>query len=480
MKRFIYLFLCLFIVINTSAQSIYDLPGKDIIIFDLKEESYIKNYVNCVYTEKAVKTKKFNAENLYKQSIWGQRIHIEAVEAINKGKKDEAIVITAKHQENSIGIYIPLRYPLNQAPYSSRWFTNVVQYASWTRVYELGRIRDLIIPYVDASKVDTLLSLYKNKIIYPVKSANSILKNRDEMNSYSRNFPDFILLGKPYVLIDISFDKENIYERTLAPCIHLKDMSGKIIKFTVGSSTLETQKNKRILRGATQYPSPLIEDFSDFFYTESELILASTNKMNPDSIAFYTDKWSGKDVFVSSKNDEICSTYSNEPTVQLSLDNKFKSYGAVPRGYYTVEKFALMPSDANRPYMLYFALLKGEQDKIAIPVVNGFDKNIMLASEKKALDEKTALEEEARTAQWAKEEREEHDRLVKKFGASNARLIEDGIIRLGFTKSMVEEAWGSPSDVTTVTNQLGSIECWIYGLGSYVYFNKGRVIQIIN
>ena len=35
-------------VINTSAQSIYDLPGKDIIIFDLKEESYIKNYVNCV------------------------------------------------------------------------------------------------------------------------------------------------------------------------------------------------------------------------------------------------------------------------------------------------------------------------------------------------------------------------------------------------------------------------------------------------
>ena len=466
--------------INTSAQSIYDLPGKDIIIFDLKEESYIKTYVNCVYTEEAVKAKKFNAKNLYKQSIWGQRIHIEAVETINKGKKDEAIVVTAKHQGNSIGIYIPLRYPLNHAPYSSRWFTNVVQHAGWTRVYELGRTRDLIIPYVDASKVDTLLSLYKNKIIYPVKPSYSILKNRDELDSYSSNFPDYILLGKPYVFKDISFDKENIYRRTLAPCIHLKDMSGKIIKFTVGSSTLETPKNERILWNATQYPGPLIEDFSEFFYTEPELILASTNKMNPDSIAFYTDKWSGKDVFVSSKNDETYSTYSNEPTVRLSLDNKFKSYGVVPRGYYTVEKFLLMPSDANRPYMLYFALLKGEQDKIAIPVVNGFDKNIMLASEKKALDEKTTLEEEARIAQWAKEEREEHDRLVKKFGASNARLIENGNIRLGFTKSMVEKAWGSPSDVITVTNQLGSTECWIYGLRSYVYFNKGRVVQIID
>lgn len=88
--------------------------------------------------------------------------------------------------------------------------------------------------------------------------------------------------------------------------------------------------------------------------------------------------------------------------------------------------------------------------------------------------------ERERQARYEREEREEYNKLVRRFGASNARLISEGEIRLGFTKAMVEESWGSPADITTVTNQMGTIECWIYGYSSFVYFRGNKVVQIIN
>lgn len=62
----------------------------------------------------------------------------------------------------------------------------------------------------------------------------------------------------------------------------------------------------------------------------------------------------------------------------------------------------------------------------------------------------------------------------------NAKMIYNGEIGLGFTKNMVIDAWGSPIDVLTIINTLGKLECWIYGLDVFVYFNKGKVVQIIN
>lgn len=70
--------------------------------------------------------------------------------------------------------------------------------------------------------------------------------------------------------------------------------------------------------------------------------------------------------------------------------------------------------------------------------------------------------------------------LVKKYGSSNANLILQGKIRTGMTKSMCADAWGSPSDINKTTGSFGVHEQWVYGLGSYVYFENGVITTIQN
>ncbi len=71
--------------------------------------------------------------------------------------------------------------------------------------------------------------------------------------------------------------------------------------------------------------------------------------------------------------------------------------------------------------------------------------------------------------------------LTKKYGASNAALIMNGQVKIGFTKQMCKEAWGEPDDINTTTNNYGSNEQWVYSLGnSYLYFENGRLTSIQN
>lgn len=70
--------------------------------------------------------------------------------------------------------------------------------------------------------------------------------------------------------------------------------------------------------------------------------------------------------------------------------------------------------------------------------------------------------------------------LAKKHGASNANLILQGKIRIGMTKDMCIDAWGNPSDINKTTGSFGVHEQWVYGLGSYVYFENGIITTIQN
>lgn len=70
--------------------------------------------------------------------------------------------------------------------------------------------------------------------------------------------------------------------------------------------------------------------------------------------------------------------------------------------------------------------------------------------------------------------------LAKKYGASNANLILQGKIRTGMTKDMCIDAWGNPSDINKTTGSFGVHEQWVYGLGSYVYFENGIITTIQN
>jgi len=70
--------------------------------------------------------------------------------------------------------------------------------------------------------------------------------------------------------------------------------------------------------------------------------------------------------------------------------------------------------------------------------------------------------------------------LTRKYGASTANLILQGKIRIGMTKSMCRDSWGNPSDINTTKGSFGVHEQWVYGLGSYVYFENGVITTIQN
>ena len=68
--------------------------------------------------------------------------------------------------------------------------------------------------------------------------------------------------------------------------------------------------------------------------------------------------------------------------------------------------------------------------------------------------------------------------IYAKYPKSIANDILDHIIRVGFTESMVIDAWGEPDRINTYVNFHGKREQWVYDDGSYVYFSGGKVSSI--
>jgi len=72
-----------------------------------------------------------------------------------------------------------------------------------------------------------------------------------------------------------------------------------------------------------------------------------------------------------------------------------------------------------------------------------------------------------------------NNKLIKKYGQQNSKLIIEGKVRIGFTKQMCIESWGEPEEINKTSGSYGVHEQWVYGNGNYLYFENGvlRTIQ---
>lgn len=93
-------------------------------------------------------------------------------------------------------------------------------------------------------------------------------------------------------------------------------------------------------------------------------------------------------------------------------------------------------------------------------------------------------EKEERMKQYeevAKKERsEKYAKLKIKYGKSVADLMIDGYVRIGWTKQMCRESWGEPETINKITTGYSVSEQWVYSLGSYLYFENGKLTAIQN
>ncbi len=68
--------------------------------------------------------------------------------------------------------------------------------------------------------------------------------------------------------------------------------------------------------------------------------------------------------------------------------------------------------------------------------------------------------------------------LTKKYGAKNAKIIADGKVSIGFTQEMCKEALGEPDYINTTQNMFTTLEQWVYGHDTYLYFQRGKLQSI--
>lgn len=82
--------------------------------------------------------------------------------------------------------------------------------------------------------------------------------------------------------------------------------------------------------------------------------------------------------------------------------------------------------------------------------------------------------------QYKKDQAKRTADLIKKYGQKRGKMIVEGYIEIGMTEIMCIESWGSPSKINKTTGSFGVHEQWVYGNGTYVYFENGIITVIQN
>lgn len=139
-------------------------------------------------------------------------------------------------------------------------------------------------------------------------------------------------------------------------------------------------------------------------------------------------------------------------------------------------------------YLKPFYFLRKDDKEIKLSLEYGAVENhMMLETEYKRLQSEQQKNEELREKELLAEKakREEQRKYYKakciaRWGQKMGSLVADGKVVLGMTKKMCNESWGTPIDVNTTIVRGITSEQWVYSLGTYLYFENGKLTAIQN
>ena len=202
------------------------------------------------------------------------------------------------------------------------------------------------------------------------------------------------------------------------------------------------------------------------------------------SMSLYKDK----NLIVTCNLQNIIDIETGE-SVTINPDEEWYCYNVTflhTKEHKLIEPFILLRKGSNRIKVSFHDLEKErycESDKIDLqysPLFILKDKYEALVIEKqKSEEERLAAQiERERQEELANQQRKEQ--LIKKFGSTYGQLIADSKICLKMTKEMCIESWGEPYSINTTIVEGLTMEQWVYGLGTYVYFNNGIITGIQN
>jgi len=139
-------------------------------------------------------------------------------------------------------------------------------------------------------------------------------------------------------------------------------------------------------------------------------------------------------------------------------------------------------------YLNCFYFLKNGDREVKIELGSGFVNDyFMLETEfKRQKLEKQKKEEERQKEQQEREKKEQQEKIkfrndcIAKWGQKMGSYIAEGKVVLGMNKEMCIASWGNPIDINrTIVKGLTS-EQWVYGWGTYLYFDNGVLSAMQN
>lgn len=417
------------------------------------------------YTADVLNKLKFNEKFEYNELIFGDTLMVTDVKHLNKDdKKNEMILIQLIHNNRPIVLYLPLYIKTDDNRIYRNFYgkgETISEFFSINKKIPFDNVR---LCYYDADMINRIKSEWLNRIVYPRETEFAKIYGK-----YNRL--ETVRMGKlePFFFCGFEFldpeEHKGNFEMLNAV---FSNKQGVKHYLPINAANIEEDKYGHQLHNLT-----------NAFFSEADLQTYCERNRDSNLIDMVEQHYVGLEVFIDESKLDKGKTERAFNTAYYG--ETLKDWGD---GYFHITDVKMLPSHSNRPYFNYFAIASNGNSEFAIPIDTDFSDIVVSASihRKELAEETSRIERERieREAEWAKQERQEQAALARKYGSANAKLISEGSIRLGFPKAMVKESWGSPYDSMTVSNNYGTVECWIYGFGTYVYFSGNKVVQIID
>lgn len=468
MKKILFIILALFHTICALCQTnVLELKGKHIII-----PPNIKIQQGSFYTPEVLKKMKFEDKYAYNNIIFGDTLFVTNSQHLNVGdKKNEIYLLELTHNQTPIVFYIPMYIDSEDNRVYTNFFTKGKREPGFSSVKIAIPSSSVIIPYYDVDLMDSISKHWSNKLLYPNGHQGIYTIERGNFKF------NWLKETEPYIFYGFEFaeDRESRgYNFETLFAVFTNRFGAKHYYKIIPCHTYIKDRQVH-----TDNNSHTLAELSNQFITDEELVNYCIRNSNQALIDNIINNYVGKEFYI---DPSLVNKIQGERAFNINNPNSgTTNWGD---GYFTLDKVEILPSRCNKPYYNYFAIVSNSENNFAIPIIDDFFDLIVDAeshrAEIEAINSRLESERREEEIRIQRETQQYKSDLIKRYGSTNANLILDGRIRLGFSKAMVKEAWGNPYDTMTVSNYYGSVECWIYGMGTYVYFQGNKVVQIID
>jgi hypothetical protein len=455
----------------------FDFPEtqQGVNLFDYKNKTIIippytnGRHPNNVYQTKALKRNDFQEKYRINVDIYGKRVFVNDVIFFDNQGIDRAICLLITYDDSQYVLHFPL-FKLHN------------YYYAYTTPYEekIYKKCDGYFGHIEIAKIDDKKNIQETIILLAPNSLRMLVYDVDEIERINDS-----LKGKT---VYFGFDSKGYtpwnYEKLLQRPWKYEGMifPWEFEKFEYNVNSIYKQAPvycKFVNNGEVFYYDL---NYDGYFVSDADYMNQCKKLYYSDFVDKCNQRFSHQMIHIKCKNDYLsCYSWDSKNNIQHPFARSGIFYCDTIVLAYTDSKDSLYYSyyaiinkinDDNEKVEpnLYYPIKQFEIDEVELNYV--YQNRII---QKEIERQQAELE---RIQKEEKEEQEYHRMLVKKYGSANAKLIENGEVRIGFTKQMCIESWGEPEVINTTTTKNGKIEQWVYGWFSYLYFEGNKLVAI--